>query len=74
MNIMARLKFELTYYDSAAQRFVHYTTRAPKILSYDNGTNNLYKLFLDKRELTMRLAIGFDESGYCTEFDYCWTF
>ena len=27
MNVIARLEFELVYYDSAVQRFKHYTTR-----------------------------------------------
>ena len=29
VNVIARLKFELAYYDSAVQRFNHYTTRIP---------------------------------------------
>ncbi len=29
MNIIARLEFELAYYDSAVQRVNHYTTRTP---------------------------------------------
>ena len=28
-NIIARLEYELTYYDSAVHRFNHYTTRTP---------------------------------------------
>ena len=27
VNVIARLEYELAYYDSAAQRFNHYTTR-----------------------------------------------
>ena len=29
VNIIARLEFELAYYDSAVHRFNHYTTRTP---------------------------------------------
>ena len=29
MNVIARLEFELAYYDSAVHRFSHYTTRTP---------------------------------------------
>ena len=29
MNVIARLEFELTYYDCAVHRFNHYTTRIP---------------------------------------------
>ena len=33
MNIKARLKFELVYYDSAVRCFNHYTTKTPPLLS-----------------------------------------
>ena len=29
VNVIARLEYELTYYDSAVHRFNHYTTRKP---------------------------------------------
>ena len=29
MNVIARLEYELAYYDSAVHRFNHYTTRTP---------------------------------------------
>ena len=29
MNVIARLEYELAYYDSAVYRFNHYTTRTP---------------------------------------------
>ena len=32
MNVIARLEYELTYYDSAVHRFNHYTTRTPPYL------------------------------------------
>ena len=31
MNVIARLEYELAYYDSAVNRFNHYTTRTPPI-------------------------------------------
>ena len=31
MNVIARLEYELAYYDSAVHRFNHYTTRTPKL-------------------------------------------
>ena len=31
VNVIARLEFELAYYDSAVQRFKHYTTRRPPL-------------------------------------------
>ena len=33
MNIIARLEFELAYYDSAVHRFNHYASRTPPIIS-----------------------------------------
>ena len=31
VNVIARLEYELAYYDSAVHRFDHYTTRIPRI-------------------------------------------
>ena len=31
VNVIARLEFELAYYDSAVHRFNHYTTRSPPL-------------------------------------------
>ena len=31
MNVIARLEYELAYYDSAVHRFNHYTTRTPHV-------------------------------------------
>ena len=31
MNVIARLEYELAYYDSAVHRFNHYTTRMPPV-------------------------------------------
>ena len=33
MNVIARLEYELAYYDSAVQRFNHYTSRTPLVHS-----------------------------------------
>ena len=32
VNVIARLEYELAYYDSAVHRFNHYTTRTPPYL------------------------------------------
>ena len=37
MNVIARLEYELAYYDSAVHRFNHYTTRTPKTLVQSGG-------------------------------------
>ena len=45
MNIIARLGYELAYYDSAVHRFNHYTTRTPpriwKTRPYNDKKKNL---------------------------------
>ena len=33
VNVIARLEYELAYYDSAVHRFNHYTTKTPPIIS-----------------------------------------
>ena len=33
VNVIARLEYELAYYDSAVHRFNHYTTRTPPVYS-----------------------------------------
>ena len=37
MNIIARLEYELAYYDSAVHRFNHYTTRTPLLKKLYQG-------------------------------------
>ena len=37
MNVIARLEYELAYYDSAVHRFNHYTTRTPPIMLVREG-------------------------------------
>ena len=40
MNVIARLEYELAYYDSAVHRFNHYTTRTPlKLVEVKDQTN-----------------------------------
>ena len=41
MNVIARLEFELAYYDSAVHRFNHYTTRTPRNKCPEYDKNNL---------------------------------
>ena len=38
-NVIARLEYELAYYDSAVHRFNHYTTRTPRQKSLEMSTN-----------------------------------
>ena len=44
MNVIARLEYELAYYDSAVHRFNHYTTRTPRSVRgvYQNYRNLSY--------------------------------
>ena len=48
MNVIARLEYELAYYDSAVHRFNHYTTRTPLRVSQQKGRRIVRKrkLFL----------------------------
>ena len=55
VNVIARLEYELAYYDSAVHRFNHYTTRTPHImlsnqfvlkLQYSAEKCNLFLTFL----------------------------
>ena len=48
VNVIARVEYELAYYDSAVYRFNHYTTRTYKIKIFEIEqiiTLNLYTLF-----------------------------
>ena len=38
MKVIARLEYELAYYDSAVHRFNHYTTRTPIKVSQEKDT------------------------------------
>ena len=39
VNVIARLKYELAYYDSAVHRFNHYTTRTPPSFVFKGESN-----------------------------------
>ena len=62
-DVIARLEYELAYYDSAVHRFNHYTTRTPTLnfclVSLFNGISTLFKLFNAK-------AILLEEQSYLT--------
>ena len=45
MNVIARLEYELAYYDSAVHRFNHYTTRTPPL--FFNFTLFVYNHYID---------------------------
>ena len=48
VNIIARLEYELAYYDSAVHRFNHYATRTPPSLVEEDDVQLitvLYSLF-----------------------------
>ena len=55
VNVIARLEYELAYYDSAVHRFKHYTTRTPtvKVLSL-NSLLYLYLRFMSTIKHTVR--------------------
>ena len=44
MNVIARLEYELAYYDSAVHRFNHYTTRTPLSCLYPHKIEELIRL------------------------------
>ena len=46
MNVIARLEFELAYYDSAVHRFNHYTMRTPSQVFQSNSKNLHTVIFL----------------------------
>ena len=40
VNVIARLEYELAYYDSAVHRFNHYTTRTPPLFLFEGIKEN----------------------------------
>ena len=42
VNVIARLGYELAYYDSAVHRFKHYTTRTPPFFLHSDGFKYCY--------------------------------
>ena len=63
MNIIARLEYELAYYDSAIHRFNHYTTRTPPLF-----TNPSARAGYDTRSIFKRSLTGLN-----SEFSFCLT-
>ena len=64
MNIIARLEYELAYYDSAVHRFNHYTTRTPpyswcdKLARSDEKKDKYFDLARElKKLLNMKVTI-----------------
>ena len=47
MNVIARLEYELAYYDSAVHRFNHYTTRTPPNMKAMVGSLDGDTVFFD---------------------------
>ena len=41
MNVIARLEYELAYYDSAVNRFNHYTTRTPPAVLFRTNPGSI---------------------------------
>ena len=40
VNVIARLEYELAYYDSAVHRFTHYATRTPPPIFFEKDFNS----------------------------------
>ena len=55
MNVIARLEYELGYYDSAVHRFNHYTTRTPLSIP-----NPFARAGYDTRSIFKRILTGFN--------------
>ena len=49
MNVIARLKYELAYYDSAVHRFNHYTTRTPPLIFVCTELNGYVRYLIFKK-------------------------
>ena len=43
MNVIARLEFELDYYDDASKHFSHYATGTPRNIFYHDQMETNYK-------------------------------
>ena len=79
MNIIARLEYELTYYDSVVHRFNHYTTRTPSQCNVKlwNITWKTYcgvafcKVCFEKILWIKVSALLF--ACYCTIIQNCWS-
>ena len=58
MNVIARVEYELAYYDSAVHRFNHYTTRTPH-LHVEFGYIFDPKLIIRLKSLALSNQIGY---------------
>ena len=74
MNIIARLEFELAYYDSTIQRLNHYTTKTPTKTEWINKIDHLILarkpdlvLINKKKELAIWWILLFQQT---TEWKY----
>ena len=60
MNVIARLEYELAYYDSAVHRFNYYTTRTPPLpclrLIYSKNYFSLVKIFEGDSRFVLRIS------------------
>ena len=65
VNVIARLEYELVYYDSAVHRFNHYTTRTPPIMleaKIDNTRQDIKcELCCDRDETVNRIISEYNE-------------
>ena len=64
MNLIARLGYELAYYDSAVHRFNHYTTRTPPL-----QTENWLQLFLSNTDYSISMLFIHLHTANCSS-DY----
>ena len=65
MNIIARLEYELAYYDSAVHRFNHYTTRTLLVLGMLQGDTLATYLFIICLNNVLRVSLDkMKENGF----------
>ena len=65
MNVIARLEYELAYYDSAVHRFNHYTTRTPPMTT---SVTNEYTSLQKYKSLTLYFRKG----DVCSVWEMNW--
>ncbi len=59
MNVIARLEYELAYYDSAVHRFNHYTTRTtPKTVLFDPIDETLTDITSNSNDKVLHISQG----------------
>ena len=73
VNVIARLEFELTYYDPAVHRFNHYTTKTPCLVSWGC---RIYWLHLCRgvRPNPLTSALYMTLNNLMVRFQQCWSF